>query len=357
MASGGYYHVTAAYFSSGALNKIQNLAGLPTITYGLDSIGRTQTVSASTGTNPVSNTLYNTAGQVTEVDLGSLDKDTFQYDSNTGRMTEYKFAVGTSSTVKGDLTWNANGTLRTLAITDGFNSADSQTCTYGYDDVARLSSASCGTAWSQTFNFDPFGNISKSGSSSFVAGYVLADGTTNNRIQSLPGATTAYDSNGNLTSDGTHSYGWDAEARPVQIDTSTAIYDALGRMVEVGSGTNTEMVYSPASGKLAVMNGQTLVKGFVPLPGGGTAVYGPSGILYYRHPDWLGSSRFASTPGLLRRGLCTIWRELRRVRDDGFVLHGAEPGRGGGALRFSVPRVQSRARTMDLARPGRDVGR
>jgi RHS repeat-associated protein len=26
-------------------------------------------------------------------------------------------------------------------------------------------------------------------------------------------------------------------------------------------------------------------------------VYGPSGILYYRHPDWLGSSRFASTPG------------------------------------------------------------
>src|SRR6266536_3487004 len=35
-------------------------------------------------------------GQVTEVDLGSLDKDTFQYDSNTGRMTEYKFAVGTS---------------------------------------------------------------------------------------------------------------------------------------------------------------------------------------------------------------------------------------------------------------------
>ena len=189
--SGGYYHVTAAYFASGALNKIQNLVGLPTITYGVDNIGRTKTVSASTGTNPVSNTVYNTAGQVTEVDLGSSDKDTFQYDSNTGRMTEYKFAVGTSSTVKGDLTWNANGTLGTLAITDGFNSANSQTCTYVYDDVSRLTSAGCGSAWSQTFSFDPFGNIAKTGSSAFSAGYLLTNGTTNNRIQTLPGVTPA----------------------------------------------------------------------------------------------------------------------------------------------------------------------
>ena len=44
------------------------------------------------------------------------------------------------------------------------------------------------------------------------------------------------------------------------------------------------------------MNGQTLSKAFVPLPGGGTAVYTSSGLAYYRHSDWLGSSRFASTP-------------------------------------------------------------
>ena len=48
------------------------------------------------------------------------------------------------------------------------------------------------------------------------------------------------------------------------------------------------------------MNGTTLSKAFVPLPGGGTAVYGSSGISYYRHSDWLGSSRLASTPS---RGL------------------------------------------------------
>jgi RHS repeat-associated protein len=48
--------------------------------------------------------------------------------------------------------------------------------------------------------------------------------------------------------------------------------------------------------RLALMNGQTLQKAFVPLPGGGTAVYTSSGLSYYRHSDWLGSSRLASTP-------------------------------------------------------------
>lgn len=43
-------------------------------------------------------------------------------------------------------------------------------------------------------------------------------------------------------------------------------------------------------------NGQTLTKAFVPLPGKATAVYNSSGLAWYRHPDWLGSSRIASLP-------------------------------------------------------------
>lgn len=74
-------------------------------------------------------------------------------------------------------------------------------------------------------------------------------------------------------------------------------YDALGRMVETNaSGTYKQIVYSPI-GRFALMNGHTtLVKAFVPLPGGATAVYTPSGLAYYRHPDHLGSTRLASTP-------------------------------------------------------------
>jgi RHS repeat-associated protein len=48
--------------------------------------------------------------------------------------------------------------------------------------------------------------------------------------------------------------------------------------------------------KLALMNGQVLQKAFVPLPGGASAVYTSAGLSRYRHPDWLGSNRFASTP-------------------------------------------------------------
>ena len=44
------------------------------------------------------------------------------------------------------------------------------------------------------------------------------------------------------------------------------------------------------------MNGQSLVKGFIPLPAGARAVYNASGLEYYQHSDWVGSARLASTP-------------------------------------------------------------
>ena len=61
------------------------------------------------------------------------------------------------------------------------------------------------------------------------------------------------------------------------------------------SGAYTQFVYGPHGGKFAIMTGQTLVKAFVPLPGGAQAVYGPSGLLYYGHSDHLGSIRLGSS--------------------------------------------------------------
>lgn len=73
-------------------------------------------------------------------------------------------------------------------------------------------------------------------------------------------------------------------------------YDALGRMVEKLSGsTYFDIVYGP-QGRFATMNGQTLLKAFIPLPTGATAVYTSSGLAYYRHTDHLGSARLATTP-------------------------------------------------------------
>ena len=122
--------------------------------------------------------------------------------------------------------------------------------------------------------------------------------TRKNEAVNVPSVPEFHDSNGDVLSDSLHSYAWNVETRPTTIDTVTVTYDALGRMVEQGkSGSNTEIVYGPTGNKLALMNGiSTLVKGFALLPGGATAVYNGSGLQYYRHPDWLGSGRFASTP-------------------------------------------------------------
>src|SRR3989442_1539845 len=167
--------------------------------------------------------------------------------------------------------------------------------------------------WNETFsNSDggqgtgAFGNLTKtgiSGATSFQPTY----NTATNRITSVGSQNYTYDANGNMTSTGTgtgtSAYTWDAEGKmlsdaPNGSTTVNVTYDALGRVVEQARGSSyTQIVYGPQGSKLALMNGQTLSKAFVPLPGGATAVYNSSGLAYYRHPDWLGSSRFASTPG------------------------------------------------------------
>jgi len=196
--------------------------------------------------------------------------------------------------VVGNLTWNPLGTLASLSITDPFNSADAQTCSYSHDDLTRIASANCGSIWSQTFSYDAFGNINKSGSMSFGATY----SPTTNHMTLIGSSTPTYDSNGNVTNDFLHTYTWDANGRPTTADGVGLSYDALGRMVEQNrNSVYTEIVYAPKGGKLALMSGSTMQKGFVPLTGGSMAVYNTSGLAYYRHSDWIGSSRFASTPG------------------------------------------------------------
>jgi RHS repeat-associated protein len=290
--SAGYYHVNASFWANGALNVLNGgaskLPGLPTITYGVDGEGRTSTVSASTGLPPVTSTSYNIASQVTDVTFGSVDTGHFDFDPNTGRMTQYKATINGAS-MHGDLTWNTNGTLAQLAITDPFNASDAQICNYGYDDLARLASANCGTAWSQTFAFDVFGNLSKSGSLQWLPGY---DQATNR--YSLAG--TSYDANGDLLSDTFHTYTWDANGRPKTVDSIALTYDALGRNVENNkNGLLTQFVYAVGQ-KLALMSGQMLSKAFVSLPGGTQVKYDSSGISSYRVPNWLGSLPIGLNP-------------------------------------------------------------
>jgi RHS repeat-associated protein len=267
------------------------------------------TVTAGSGQSPVvSYITYDPSSHVTALTLGSSDSDSFTFDPNTGRMTQYQYSVGSSpQTDTATLRWNPNGSLQQLAITDQLNPSDSQTCNYTHDALGRVASANCGAStWSQTFSYDPFGNIMKDvpqGSTglTFLPSYDYTNNT--NRIISSP--FTYNGNNGDMATDNSHTYSWDTENKLTGIDSGTSngicqTYDALGRVVEQDKGStcstsSTEIVYDPTGAKLALMNGSSLVKAFVSLPGGAQAVYTSSGLLYYRHPDWLGSSRLGST--------------------------------------------------------------
>ncbi len=280
-SSGGTYHSTASYYPNGALHTLVAPVGSPTMTFAVDGEGRTSTVSGSSGQNPVTATSYNTAGQVTGVTFGSGDGDTYQFDTNTGRMKQYQFKMG-SLTDTGILGWNANGSLGSLAITDQINPANTQTCTYAHDDMSRIASSHCGSTWSQDFTYDPFGNLTKAGS---IAWNPLYD-TAKNRY-TLGG--TSYDANGDLLTDTFHTFGYDADGNVISFDGTSIVYDALNRMVERGG---IALLMGPVSSKpLATMAGQTVNERFLPLPGGAMmrSSYG------YRHGDWLGSARLLTS--------------------------------------------------------------
>lgn len=308
-SGGKYYHVSGTYWAHGAL-KTQSqakaatsaaasevtFAGLPAITYGVNAAGRVSAVNDGSAQNPVTGVTYAPAGSIpapagylTGVTYGSQDVDTFTPDVNTGRMTQFKYAVNGQNVI-GDLTWNANGSLKTLAYTNPFHAGSTMTCNYTHDDLARIASVDCPGKWAQDFTYDAFGNINKSGNVSFLATYAPAT----NRVTNL-GIT--YDTNGNITNDGMHPYQWDAEGRTQTAEAIGVTYDAFDRMVEQDDGgTYTRFLYGVQGEKLATVAVTALIQGFVALPGGGTAVYTSSGLSFYRHADWLGSTRFASTP-------------------------------------------------------------
>ena len=304
--SGGYYHANETYWPNGAPKQLTGIVSLPTFSYGLDGEGRINTVSSSAGQNPVTSaTYYQGSGLVNTVTLGSGDNDSFQYDANTNRMKQYQFSIN-SQNYTGVLTWNANGSLATQNITDPFNAADTQNCSYVHDDLGRIGSDSLTTpgvncvngsqtTWSQIFGYDLFGNLTKDGTESFQPDY---SESTNHMIP-YGSCTPSYDADGNVLNDCLNTYSWDAYGRPTTVDGATVTYDAFGNLVDVNYPW--EVFYTPAGDKIQFV-GQLARAAFINLPGGVRAEYDESqnqsggGLLYYEHRDYEGNGRLLSTP-------------------------------------------------------------
>ena len=240
--------------------------------------------------NDVSSIAYDPASQPTTLNTNCAGSTcypiSYSYDQNTGRMSSYGVAL-TGGTISGTLTWNPNGSLGKLVIADPFNLANAQTCNYTADDLSRLASVNCGSVWAQTFSYDPFGNITKSGSVSWMPGY---SSSTNHYTL----AGTSYDANGNVLNDTFNSYTWDAEGKNVTTilsgQTWTSTNDAFGHLAELAvNGTYSKSYLTIGKFKLSAI-GQTPYYSEYPLPGGSVISQG-GGATGTQMADWLGTIR------------------------------------------------------------------
>ena len=123
--------------------------------------------------------------------------------------------------------------------TQKVTSGSTNTISLGYDLADQLTSASGSSPWSYSYVYDNAANRT-----SVTSSGTPTTATINNlnQITALSGGTTAtltFDLDGNMTSDGTNSYAYDAENRLVKVtypgsgNNSQTSFDALGGRVKI----------------------------------------------------------------------------------------------------------------------------
>jgi len=289
VGAGNWYHTSATFWDNGALASLSGVPGLATFNYGLDGEGRPYTTTSGSGTY-VSSVAYDSANNPTGIDYGNSDSDAYAWDPVTGNMTQYLFSVGTGSnnTDYASLTWNPNGTLKQLAITDKFNSSDTQTCNTAHDDLVRITSFNCGSIFNESYAYssDYAGNVIKSGTISFAPGYNPA----NNQFLS----PYTYAPTGNMLHDGTlgNTYAWDSEGALYSVNGQAFVNDAFNRNVEPNSAT--DILYSPV-GRIGWVGGlSSPIFINMPLAGGSSVTFGSGVVAQLEHYDFKGNVRLTS---------------------------------------------------------------
>jgi hypothetical protein len=161
--SGGYFHTQATYWPDGSINTLSGVPGISTAFTYTPAYAWGNTVTGPGGTL-ISGVTSNNGVLPTTVTYGSGDTDAFNLDSklNFSGLTS---VIG-GQTVSTTWTLNANTTPKTLTVTNPSDSVNgTQTWTYGYDALIRMTSAKCvngaNNEYGQTFSYDILGNMKK----------------------------------------------------------------------------------------------------------------------------------------------------------------------------------------------------
>jgi RHS repeat-associated protein len=285
---GVYEHTSESYYPDGQVNSL-SIPTQPTINYSLDPNGRVLSATASSGLSPILTSVsYYDNGLPNVVTLGTADTSTYSPWANLQpNIAAHTIGTSSNNTISHTLTWNSNGTLASLATSDQLYPANSQTCSFTYDDLERIVTDSCGSNWNESSSYDVFGNVTKSGSAPWPT-----SGSYNQSTNQYSSSSFVYDANGRLTNDSFDALGWDVSGNLINQSGTNFVYDAFNRPV---MGTTNQYLYGPKGDLVAVENISGVVtKMFVSLPMS-RAVY-VSGVLdHYDRYDWQHSVRVAST--------------------------------------------------------------
>jgi RHS repeat-associated protein len=237
------------------------------VAFGYDGFGRRQQLSDSTGqTNyyaydaagrlwrlldggglVLAEYLYDAAGLLQRVNKANGSYVTCVYDAKGQPLHLVNYAANATVNSRFDYTYDSRARRSTLTTLDGV-------WTYTYDSVGQLVHASLLSSnlaipnQDLRFAYDAAGNRTTA---------VINGSATNYSANSLGEyaavgqATFAYDADGNLISDGVHSYTYDIRNRLVRVTGSEGTtqyeYDALDhRTATVFNGQRTEFLVDPA---------------------------------------------------------------------------------------------------------------
>jgi RHS repeat-associated protein len=285
------------------------------VTYGSDSTSSsiaTALASALTGGTLVNASANGSVVSITAKTAGVSTNYTLSASSSTnhpqGLFSGPSFSTSASGTA---LTGGANAFNTTqgatiYSLSMGYapngnvlsaNDSANGNWTYSYDDFNRVTGASKNNG-AQTYNYvyDRYGNRWQQNAPQ--GGYVqlLVFNSGNNRMDGY-----TYDASGNLLSDGTHTFTYDAESRLIKSvqagATTTYVYDVGGRRVRKSvAGITTDYVYNLGGTVTEINSAAAWTRAEVYTEGRHVATYagGATGTTYFHHVDWLGTERVRS---------------------------------------------------------------
>jgi len=198
--------------------------------------GLPNTLSSNVSGNLVTGTTYNELGQITRIDYGNGDHDTYAYYGLDGEAPSgywgslWRIQTCNSSTTLNDIryTWDANGNM--LQRQDYLANENES---FSYDFLDRLISVS--GVYSATYTYDEIGNIMS------MNGVSYTYGSQPHAATSVGNTSYEYDANGNMITRGNQTITWDYANMPISVtdggNTSQFVYDGNGnRIVKYDGG-------------------------------------------------------------------------------------------------------------------------